>query len=206
MTITNGYTDVPTLAAALGVDDVDDDLKFEAAINSASRSIDGHCGRGEKLGFWQTTLQTRKFRAEDGQCIQVADISTADGLIVKLDANDDGTFGTTLTIDTDFILAPLNAHLNTPVEPWYELVLVSGYRFPMSTSGRPGVSITAKFGWPVVPDDVAQACLIHAKNLYKAASGSLSGYQLTAEGDVAFQPGMDAPTKLLLEPFRKASA
>jgi hypothetical protein len=203
VTITNGYTDTPTLADALGVTDLDDDVKFDAAINAASRQIDGHCGRGDGLGFWQTTLQTRKFRADDGQCIQVADISTATGLIVKLDEGDDGSFSRTLTINTDFILAPLNAALNTPVEPWYELILVSGYRFPMSASGRPGVSITAQFGWPAVPDDVSLACLIHAKNLYKAGSGSLAGYQLTVDGDVAYQPGMDAPTKRLLERFVK---
>jgi hypothetical protein len=32
---------------------------------------------------------------------------------------------------------------------------------------RPGVQVTAKFGWPSVPDDINQACLILTADLYK---------------------------------------
>jgi hypothetical protein len=34
--------------------------------------------------------------------------------------------------------------------------------------GRPTVQVTAKFGWPAVPDDVTKACLVQAGQLHKA--------------------------------------
>jgi hypothetical protein len=54
------------------------------------------------------------------------------------------------------------------------------YRY---SSGRPNVSITAKFGWASVPDDVVQACLVQAAHLYKASASVLGLVQLGMEGN-----------------------
>jgi hypothetical protein len=45
MPVTNGYTDVALLASFLDINDGDEDVELEAAINAASRQIDAHCGR-----------------------------------------------------------------------------------------------------------------------------------------------------------------
>ena len=82
MTLTNCYATQAQLAEVLGIDDLDDDDRMDAAINAASRQIDAHCGRR----FWQDgTVVTRTYHAEDEYYVEVDDISTTTGLIVKTD-------------------------------------------------------------------------------------------------------------------------
>ena len=205
MTITNGYSTRVLLKAELNIPtaDTDDDTRIDAAVNGASRQIDAFCGRK----FWQdATVVDRQFFADDLYELCGFDISTTTGLVVKIDNDDSGTYETTLTIDTDFIVAPVNAADEYPVWPYTSLkILTTGsYLWPLQTSGRPGVQITAKFGWPAVPDVVAQACLIQAKNLFKATSGTFSGYQLSEGAGIALRiPGMDYVAAALLDEFRR---
>jgi hypothetical protein len=203
VTITNGYASQAALKAELHVSDSDDDARFDAAINAASRQIDAHCGRR----FWQDgSVVAREFYSDDYRTVCPGDISTKTGLIVKVDTGDDGQFATTLTINTHFLVRPFNAADEVPVWPYTDIVLTDATTayFTRHASGRPNVQITAKFGWPAVPDDVTQACLIQAKNLYKATSGTFSGFQLSVEaGAVMRTPGMDMVAVALLEPYRK---
>ena len=184
MTLTNAYVTLNAVKDELGRSDVANDARIEAAINSASRHIDDYTGRR----FWQdSTVVAREFYADDALELQssvdaVLDISTTTGLIVKLDDGDDGTFSTTLTINTDYVLTPANAADDG--EPFTGIRLVDGlYRFPSSSSNRPGVQVTAKFGWASVPDPVVQACLIQSVLLYKATDAALGGLSF---GDGAF--------------------
>ena len=184
MTLSNCYTTLDAVKDELGRSDVSNDARIEAAINAASRQIDDYTGRR----FWQDpSVVAREFHADDytelhSSVEQVLDISTTTGLIVKLDTADTGTFSTTLTINTHFILTPANA--GDDGEPLTGIRLVdSPNSFPMSSSGRPGVQITAKFGWASVPDPVNQACLIQSVLLYKATDAALGGLSF---GDGAF--------------------
>ena len=200
MTLTNCYATRANLAEVLGIEDLDGDIRMDAALNAASRQVDAHTGRR----FWQDgTVVTRTYFAADEYFVEVDDISTTSGLVVKTDSNADGTFATTLTISTDFILGPLNAAADVPARPYETVTLVGNYIFPM-VNRRPGVSVTAKFGWAAIPDDVAQACLVQAKNLYKAPAGTLSGYQMSSgDGIVTRIPGLDGVAIALLEQYRK---
>lgn len=197
--ITNGYITAQSLADELGIIDTDDDSRLEAAISSASRQIDAHCGRR----FWQDSeVVARTYAAGDAVKLCTDDISTATGLIVAIDDDDDGVYETELTITTDFVLGPLNAALESPVRPFDEIHLVDNYRWPMMR--RPGVQVTAKFGWPAIPDDVVTACTIQAKNLYKTTGGGIFGsMQLSVDGVPMRIPGLDYVAKALLENFRK---
>jgi hypothetical protein len=184
VTITNGYTDLASVIAEVGITNANSDARIEAAINSASRQIDDYTGRR----FWQdSTVQTREFYADDYRELvssvdQVLDISTTSGLIVKLDTNDNGGFATTLTQGTHFVLLPTNAGDDS--EPFTGIRMVDSiYNFPRYTSGRPGVQVTAKFGWAAVPDPVAQACLIQSVLLFKATDAAMGGLSF---GDGAF--------------------
>ena len=199
MAITNGYVNLRYLAEELGILDQNDDPRLVAAVNAASRQIDRHCGRR----FWQDAdVVTRTYAATDRQALYVDDISTDTGLVVKIDEADDGAYSTTLTKDTDFVLYPLNAHLETPVRPFEEITIVDNYTWPMNR--RPGAQITARFGWPAIPDDVATACMIQAKNLYKVTgSGMFGSTQMSVDGIPMRIPGLDYVAKTLLEPFRK---
>jgi hypothetical protein len=200
VTLTNCYATTSGLSEVLGIDDPYDDVRMEAALNASSRQIDAHCGRR----FWQdSTVVARTYYVDDEFYAEVDDISTTTGLIVKIDSSADGTFATTLTITTDFVLGPLNAAAEVPVRPYDTITAVGNYSFPM-VNRRAGLSVTAKFGWPAVPDDVAQACLVQAKNLYKAPAGTLAGYQMSSgDGIVTRIPGLDGVAIALLETYRK---
>lgn len=182
MTITNGYATLAEARAELAnyvTADTTDDTRIEMAVEAASRQIDNHTGRR----FWQdATVTAREFYADDAYCVTVDDISTVTGLLVKADDNDDGTFETSYTITTDFILLPANAADGSPVRPYTEVRLVSGATFPRSSSGRPGAQVTAKFGWPAVPTDVKRACLIQTVMLFKAADAAFGALQFGADG------------------------
>jgi hypothetical protein len=183
MALTNCYItldDIKTELMPNNAQTFEFDTRLEVAISAASRQIDAFCGRR----FWQdATVVAREFFADDTRCVRVDDISTSTGLIVKTDDDEDGTFETTLTIGTDFLLMPRNADKEYPVQPWTELIAVSmGTNwFPVAYGGRPGVQVTAKFGWPAIPDDVAKACLIQATMLYKASDAAFGAVQLSID-------------------------
>jgi hypothetical protein len=204
MTITNGYTTEAVVNEEIGRTDVDStrSAAIHRAINAASRQIDSHTGRR----FWQDSIVVaRVYEAFDTGCVEVDDISTTTGLIVKTDADGDGTFENTLTIATDFRVAPFNAAARTPVWPYTQLLIspVGNYGFPVS-GGWPTVSVTAKFGWPAVPDDVAQACVIQAVSLLKAPAASMGILQVGIDGIPARVPALHPIAVTLLEPYCKA--
>jgi hypothetical protein len=204
VTITNGYCTQAQVKNAVGIEDAVDDTLIDAAINAASRQIDAHCGRR----FWQdSTVKTREFYADCSSEVFVGDISTTTGLLVDLDEADTGAFGTSLTISTHFVLLPLNAADETPVWPYTHIRLVDGaYTFPMSSSGRPGLRVTAKFGWPAVPDDVTQACILQARTLFKAPATQFGAFQVGVDGFSRQIRPIDPVAGALLAPYVRVEA
>lgn len=206
MAITNGYATLAQVRNELGsyaVTDTVDDALIELSVEAASRQIDGYCDRK----FWQdAALTTREFYADSPICCDTDDISTTTGLIVKTDEDGDGTFETTLTISTDFILLPPNAADDTPVRPYTEIRLVGNYYFPRPSNGRPGVQVTAKFGWPAVPDNVEKACIIQAIQLFKAKDAPF-GVATFGEmgGGLRVRTGLNPIAQALVEQFAKPS-
>lgn len=213
MTISNGYASLAQLRQEIGTyttSDVADDGKMELSIEAASRQIDDHLG----FRIWQdTTVVTREFFAESPTLVDLyeqpargvkAGISTVTGLVVKIDDDGDGTFETTLTISTDFVLLPTNALDDG--EPYTEIRLVENYQFPRLSNGRPGVQVTAKFGWPAVPDWAEKACLIQAAQLFKAKDAAF-GVATFGEmgGGLRVQAGLNPLAKALVDPHARAS-
>lgn len=201
MTITNGYCSLPDLKSVGRVESADDDPFLETCISAASRTIDRWCGRSH--GFWQdSTVQTRDYTPDDSGSVYTDDISTATGLIVKTDTAIDGTFATTLTITTDFLLYPRNADKETPVRPWSLIRVASGSSQTFPVAARPTVQVTAKFGWPAVPDEVKLAAILQASMLYSSKDARNS---ITADGYLV-RPSrfMHPQAELLLADFRRA--
>lgn len=204
MSITNGYCTLPELKAAIGVslENERDDTELELAVEAASRQIDAHVGRR----FWQDAAVVERFYfPTDRRDLSVDDISTTTGLVVKADTGDDGTYATTVTISTDFALHPVNAAAEYPVQPYTKIRLLDGTLtgWTASTTGRPSVSVTAKFGWPAVPDAVNRACVLQAKNIYKAPDTSGGSFQIADDGTQLFLVPMDKMAAALLETFRR---
>ena len=158
-------------------DNTDNDL-LENLVESASRSIDRIANRRFYL---DATASARLYRAYSNIFVYVDDIGTTSSLVVAVDENGNGTYSKTLTLNTDYILDPLTSpSLN---RPYTQLTMVSNTEtwpiFPGLTSNglRPGVQVTARWGWPSVPDDLNMACLILTADLYKRkdAPGGLLG-------------------------------
>jgi hypothetical protein len=203
MSVTNGYCTLDQLKAESAIVDTTDDLRLEMCIGAASRQIDGFTGRR----FWQdSAVKVREFYADNSRICYVDDISTATGLIVKVDSADNGFVSgdTTLTITSGFVLRPLNAADDVPVRPYTEIVLTSNAAawFPVCAD-RPGVQVTAKFGWPAVPDDVTKACLIQANQLFKAQDAVFGGVTLGEMGALRVRERMNPIAAALLEPYVK---
>jgi hypothetical protein len=139
MAVVNGYATLAELKTYIGFSGSGQDTNLENAINGASRQIDAITGRF----FYQTSSEAKTFTPDNVLFLQVPDISSPSGLVVKLDTTDDGSYDKTLTINTDFYLKPLDAGNQ-----------VDGEEF-------------APFGYSAVPKAVKQACLIQALRLFK---------------------------------------
>lgn len=168
MAITNGYTTLTNQKTFLSITDSSDDTLLENLIESASRSIDRIANR---RFYADAAASARTYRAYSDIYTFVDDISSTSGLIVQTDDDGDGTFETTLTINTDFLVEPFTAIAKG--RPITQLTIVNtAVNFPIfpglfSNGLRPGVQVTAKWGWPSVPDDIEVATQILTADLYK---------------------------------------
>lgn len=190
--------------------DQSDDAKMQRSIDAASRMIDGWCGQR----FWiDSTATARTFTPTDSRTLDLVNdavdgdgtgIATTTGLIVKLDTTDSGTYGTTLTVDTDYLLRPSNAAVVSPAKPYTEVALTGvDYLFSGSSYGRPLVQITAKWGWPAVPADVKKACLIQAIDLFKSKDAAFGVAGVADLGVLRVNSGLHRIARALLEPYRR---
>lgn len=168
MAVVNGYATLAEAKGFLSITDSVDDALLENMIESASRSIDRIANRRFYL---DSTASARQYRVSSPVILYTDDIGTTSGLIVKTDDDGDGVFETTLTLNTDYIMDPLTAL--SLGRPFTQITIVStSNTFPIfpglfQNGLRPGVQVTARFGWPSVPDDINQACLILTADLYK---------------------------------------
>lgn len=189
MAITNGYatltafqnyTGMSTLTAA-------ETASIEKAIEAASRSIDRIANRR----FYQDSVATaRLYRPTDFYRLIVDDISTTTSLAVALDATGNGSYTDTLTLNTDYILDPVNAA--SKGRPFTMITLVGGTLgtklWPFPTNFRPGVQVTARWGWPSVPDDIVEATLILSADYMKRASSVGGVVGLSELGAIRMSP------------------
>lgn len=199
-TVDRLYCSVESLKSRLGITDTNDDHELAGAVRAASEQINGYVGR--PFGFGRdSAVTTRTFVADNGRSVRIPEgISTATGLIVKTDEAATGAFGTTLTVNTDFLLRPDNALADG--WPADEIWLADNYSFPILSNGRHGVQITARFGWPQVPWAVREACLIASQALFKRKETSTGVVGFDGTGVVVRLAREDPDYAKLLAPYR----
>lgn len=199
-----GIITAPDLKEFRGIDDDIDDAVIDWAVDAANRAVIEHCGRD--FSRTETADATaRVLYADDGCELDVWDFWSTTGLIVKTDSGDDGTYDTTWTINTDFIVEPLNGlDESGQTVPYCEIKAIGGKRFP-TWGRRPQVQITAAWGWASVPAPVFQAALLIANRFAsrrKSPEGVLGGFQDYSAVRVSQREDPDALR--MLAPFRKA--
>lgn len=164
----NAYVAVADLKETLsltGETYADNDIT--AAINAASRAIDGVCSGDKSLRrrFYADAdaNQVRYYRPIDTKLVRIDDLITLTTL--QTDDGGDGTFEDTWTVNVDFTLEPINAAADG--RP-YELIRAhpnGNYLFQPDFPRT--VKVTGKFGWPAIPDPIRDATSILAARLLK---------------------------------------
>lgn len=158
------YTDLATLKDHLRLKAAEYDQwesLLTGAIAAASRGIDNLTGRrfwADPTAVARTFNPTRRVvRENDGsEKLLIDDISSLTDLVVET-----GSASTSWSALTAYETGPDNALVQN--QPITELLRYGCWR----TGARSRVRITARWGWPAVPDEVAQATLIQAGRLYK---------------------------------------
>ena len=186
----NEYGTLVALKERLGIeaDDTSRDAPLNSALAAASRGIDRATGRR----FWldadpvQRTYNPRGriVRESDGDLFLVDDIGNVAGLVVETGS------GTSWSAVTDYENAIADG------KPITGLLRTLGTWGLTTTRLR----VTARFGWPAVPDEVTEAALIQASRLYKRKD-SPEGIIGSAEWGVRNLSRRDPDVWALIEPF-----
>lgn len=174
--------------------DTSRDDELTSALAAASRGIDKATGRR----FWLDEAPVQRvFRPagrvayrDDGDLLLVDDIGDVTGLVVETGS------GSTWMALTGYETQPDNALADgRPVTG-----LLRRGSWGSGRSGTTRVRVTARFGWPAVPDDITEAALIQATRLYKRKD-SPEGIIGSAEWGVRNLSRRDPDVWALIEPY-----
>lgn len=184
------YVTLADLKAIRRITDGADDTSLQQAVDAANRAIDRRCSRA--FGLDETPTQ-RVYRTQgrvvsdpDGERLLVDDIGSLDGLTVEVGS------GGAWTPVTDYEPLPDNALARG--EP------VTALLRPYGTWGCERVRVTARHGWPAVPDEIRQAALLLASRLY-SRKDSPQGVAGAPEWGAVRVSRMDPDVEALLGPF-----
>lgn len=203
------YVDKDDLKAYIGLTGTAQDTNIDTAIDSACRLIDSICGRK----FSQDdSVVVKTFTPKSSIYLDTPDISTTTGLIVKLDDNDDGTFETTLTLNTDYIVEPTNPRVikitggTTYYEPYNKITILhtrSSERFDPTIKNN--IQITAKWGYSAVPEDIKTATLIQALRYFKRKDTPFNTYGDINTGVSELFSRLDPDVQTILKGHKKVT-
>jgi hypothetical protein len=199
--VPNLYCTASDLARALGIPDAVDDFELELAVSSASRAIDDACGRFFYQVGTESTPAVRVFDAAAPDRTSIDDVVSV--TTVKLDTALDGTYGHTYAAG-DWFLEPYQ-----PQEGWpYTAVRLrpTARRF---LSYRQAVQVTGVFGWPSVPPQVEQACLMQAARWFKRvkeAPFGIAGMPAYDGSGIRLMNKLDPDVEVLLSGVRRFPA
>ncbi|HEY5833593.1 phage gp6-like head-tail connector protein [Streptomyces sp.] len=157
----NEYGTLATLRERMNIptSDTTRDALLTSALAAASRGIDRTTSRRFWLDETPVTrtfrLRDRVVREDDGDLFLTDDIGSTTGLLVETGG------GASWSTVTGYETSPDNALADG--QPITGLLRVLGTWGTATTRVR----VTARWGWPAVPDDITEAALIQAGRLYK---------------------------------------
>ena len=191
------YASLSQFKAAVGITDTTDDAALQNVLDATDTLIDLYCDR--KTGFG-TASETRYYTAEDYQYVLTDDLVSVTTLQTDDDAN--GTYETTWTSGTDFVLAPRNAALDGFPYTEIDTSVTWPRNFPKDV--YLGVKVTGVFGFPAVPSAVVQAEIIQAGAVWNSRTapfGVIGSADLG--GILRMSRALHPEAALILEPYRK---
>lgn len=186
------YADMALFKSALHITDTDRDTLITQALAASSRGIDRDTGRR----FWLDAApgarvinpRGKVLPSPDGGRLLTADIGTLEGLVVEV-----GAAGSWSDVTANVEAEPTDAlGQGLPVTS----LLYLGAPWPAGPRQR--VRVTARWGWPAVPDVVQQAALIQATRLFKRKD-SPEGVTGSAEWGVVRLSRIDPDVSALIK-------
>lgn len=196
MALTNAYTTLQTVKAALRITDNVDDTLIENAINTASRMIDGYCQRE----FYNAGTAARVFAASDELYVDIDDLA---GTAITLQTDDqaNGAFDITWT-PSDYQLEPLNGKLAGQAWAYTRIRAAENYLFPVE-NGLALVKVTGVWGWPAVPQAIEYATIMQSQRLFKRLDSPTGILGFGDMGAVRVTRQLDPDVAEMVNPFRR---
>jgi hypothetical protein len=204
--VANEYATKDDLKAYLKITDTVDDVLLTSIATTSSRAIDIWC----KRKFWQDgSVVARTLRSPGGYCLEVPDISTSTGLIVKVDDDGDGVFETTIS-STDYELDPSplasgdGGYLNG-IEGWpfTEIRLLNrSWPYLAGVGRKRRIQITAKWGWAAAVPAVFTAAEQVGADLYNRKDAPF-GVRQNEFGPIYLSPDAFKSVTSLLKFYRR---
>jgi hypothetical protein len=191
------YATLAEFKAAVGITDSTDDTALQSVLDATDTLIDLYCDR--KTGFG-TATETRYYTAEDYEYVLTDDLVSVTTLQTDDDAN--GTYETTWTSGTDYVLAPRNAALDGFPYTEIDTSVTWPRNFPKDV--YLGVRVVGVFGFPSVPAAVKQAEIIQAGAVWNSRTapfGVIGSADLG--GILRMSRALHPEAALILEPYRK---
>jgi hypothetical protein len=191
------YASLSEFKAAVGITDSTDDGALQSVLDATDTLIDLYCDR--KTGFG-TASETRYYTAEDWEYVLTDDLVSVTTLQTDDDAN--GTYETTWTSGTDYVLAPRNAALDGFPYTEIDTSVTWPRNFPKDV--YLGVKVVGVFGFPAVPAAVKQAEIIQAGAVWNSRTapfGVIGSADLG--GILRMSRALHPEAALILEPYRK---
>lgn len=175
------------------VTDPVDDNQLESIIEAVSRKIDEECGRF----FYVTASQDRYYTPEFSNELTGLDIVTITAIVA--DEDGDRVYERTWA-STDYDLTPFNAATDGKPYTSIELTPRGNYTFPRISKG---VKLTGTFGYPSVPKQIQEACLLQSMRLWKRKDAIFGIIGSAEMGQQMVIAKLDPDVERLLMPFRK---
>ena len=190
------YTTAAVVKSALGITNNSQDAAIGLAISAASRLINKECRRT----FGAGTAATREYDADAADYVTIDDVATDVGLIVK--TRDSVTAAWATKDPADYQLEPLNQLRNGERWAFTSIRATGSTVFPRR--GKDAlIQVTGSFGWPEVPEDIEQACLILACRLLKRPESAMGILGVSDMGAISVTKGLDSDVSLLIDDYRR---
>lgn len=194
MAITNGYSTLAQVKAALRITDSVDDSLLEMAIESASRAIDQYTNRN----FYNAGTAVRYYAPSDSLNVMIDDLIS---LVSLQSMNDDEqVFDVTWAAD-DYQLEPLNGIADGFAQPYTNIRAIGDYTY-QTLAGEATVKVTGVWGWSSVPIQVTQATVIQASRIFKRLDSPL-GIISGELGSMRVGSRLDPDVAQLVDSLRK---
>jgi len=194
--ITNGYATLAQLKSSLTITDTSDDALLELAITSTSRMIDDFTGRFFYANGTVNSPVIRYYTPLDPWSLAVDDYVSISA--IATDDNFNQTWST-VWATSDFMEEPINNSLRD--WPYTRLLATGRYVWPYYLPQA--CKITGVWGWPAVPSEVEQACIIQSSRIF-VRKQSPFGIAGTPElGTVRLSSRLDPDVEAFLRPMKR---